>query len=451
MTIYLDISTSYAWRRNPVGVVRVEREFAKNLRNQLPGMRFCRFDANTSMRILMRDSEVDLVLGDSWCAQTVEPERVSARTELASRLTAAARHVLPRALFQGAKMLLGGLGHETTDPKGRAQASGANVPAAPPGLSVGDVFVSVGADWDHLPPEQVRAIKQETGCKVVLACYDTIVVDFPEYSISDEFASRLREHLLGLGTNADLVVTISESTKRDVLRLWDKERTDSPVCAVSAVPLASALPPVGGADPSRSARLEEFRRGGPYVIYVSTLEARKNHRLLFNLWREFHAAFRGEVPRLLLVGARGWGVDDLLAELARSQAGRDGYIQFWSDVDDELLQSLYAGCEFGVFPSFYEGWGLAAAELLAFGKTCVVSTGSSLQEATQNLCPSYHPCDHLGWRDEILRLSRDQAYRLQHERAIASSFRPRTWADCSAEFAAKLRAVADESALALRG
>ena len=432
MTIYFDVSTSYEWRRNPVGIVRVEREYATHLRKHVQGLRFCRVDRERATHVLLSDPEVDALLGKEWCKPVERAEAAAPQMSvLARKAKAAARRLMPAILSRGV-----------------VQVVPSNSPAAAyrplPELGQADVFMSVGADWDHLPVEYVRAMKRESGCKVVLACYDTIVVDFPEYAISSEFRGRLREHLLGLAANADLVVAISDSTKEDLLRFWRKESVRA-VGEVIAVPLASATPIAVTVNLPTSDRLDALKSQGPYVVYVSTLEARKNHRLLFNLWREFHAEQEQAVPRLVLVGARGWGVNDLLRELECSEAGRDGYIQVWSDVDDELLHGLYANCEFGVFPSFYEGWGLAATELLAHGKTCVVSRSSSLQEATQDVCPSFHPCDHLGWRDEIRRLSHNLEYRRQREADIAARFRPRSWADCSRELASRLFDLSDAS------
>lgn len=425
MTIYLDVSTSYQWRRHPVGVVRVEREFASNLRKQVEDLRFCRLDVAQGAHVLLSDAEVDALLSKEWC-RPIEGTGQGVKVPAIGRRAWGAAGRLARGVF----------------PRGEHPSPAAF--KSPPGLGQGDVFVSLGADWDHLPVDYVSAMKRQTGCKVVLACYDTIVVDFPEYSISDEFTARLRQHFLGLAENADLVVAISESTRNDLLRFWQRESA-AHAGDVVAIPLASASPAKVERDSPLSSRLEALVRQGPYVVYVSTLEARKNHRLLFNLWREFQAEQRHEVPRLVLVGARGWGVDDLLREIDCSEAGREGHIQVWNDVDDDLLRGLYAHCEFGLFPSFYEGWGLAATELLAQGKTCVVSRSSSLQEATQNVCPAYHPCDHLGWRDEILRLSRDPGYLRQREGDIATYFRPRSWEDCSKDLAARLLEMADAS------
>ncbi|WP_156429409.1 glycosyltransferase, partial [Burkholderia sp. TSV86] len=107
-------------------------------------------------------------------------------------------------------------------------------------------------------------------------------------------------------------------------------------------------------------------------------------------------------------------------------------------VSDALLAHLYANCLFTVFPSMYEGWGLAATESMSFGKACVIANNSALPQAAQGLMPQYPPGDFFGWKNEITRLIDDHAYRLDLERKIASHYVARTWADFSREFCEKL-------------
>jgi glycosyltransferase involved in cell wall biosynthesis len=99
-----------------------------------------------------------------------------------------------------------------------------------------------------------------------------------------------------------------------------------------------------------------------------------------------------------------------------------------------LLAHLYHNCAFTVFPSLYEGWGLAATEALAFGKVCVVANNSSLTEATQELMPAYHPLDFLGWKGEIERLLDDLPYRQSLESEISLHYKHSTWNDFGKAF-----------------
>lgn len=302
-------------------------------------------------------------------------------------------------------------------------------------IGSGDVFVSVGADWDFTPVEFIYQLKNKTSCSAILTCYDTIPILFPEFAVGVEFEQRFKEHFANMGHAADAVFAISECSRRDLLSYWEQAGLDVPADRVQKVALASLkrvrkLPELTAYD---AARLERLTSTGPYVLYVSTIEGRKNHRLLVNLWKEFYR--RGEqVPKLVCVGMRGWGVEDLLGEVQRSKMGRAGWMQFWTDVNDALLDNLYASCQFGLFPSLYEGWGLAATELLAHRKVCIVSNDSSLSEAGQGLCPTYHPHDHLGWRAEVLKLCTDSDYREGLEDLIAARYIDRSWSDFSSDF-----------------
>jgi glycosyltransferase involved in cell wall biosynthesis len=106
---------------------------------------------------------------------------------------------------------------------------------------------------------------------------------------------------------------------------------------------------------------------------VSTIEIRKNHRLLVRVWQRLIARHGIEaVPALIFAGQIGWMVDDLLADLAAS-----GHLARKTEhkpgLSDEGLDEAYRSCLFAVFPSLCEGWGLPIAESLAHGKFCVAS------------------------------------------------------------------------------
>jgi glycosyltransferase involved in cell wall biosynthesis len=126
-------------------------------------------------------------------------------------------------------------------------------------------------------------------------------------------------------------------------------------------------------------------------MFVSTVEARKNHLLLFRVWRRLVEDMSpASVPTLVFVGRVGWLVQDLIQQLDNT-AYLDNKICLIQDASDAELVSLYRGCLFTVFPSLYEGWGLPVTESLSFGKPCIVARGSSLPEAGGVLARYFDP------------------------------------------------------------
>src|SRR5581483_8319652 len=130
---------------------------------------------------------------------------------------------------------------------------------------------------------------------------------------------------------------------------------------------------------------------GSYVLIVATIEARKNHILLFRIWRRLLEEMPPDsVPTLVCAGSVGWLVADLMAQLDNADY-LGGKIMLVENPTDAELDALYRGCLFTVFPSLYEGWGLPVTESLAFGKPCVISNRTSLPEAGGELARYFDP------------------------------------------------------------
>ena len=167
-----------------------------------------------------------------------------------------------------------------------------------------------------------------------------------------------------------------------------------------------------------------------YVLFVSTIELRKNHRLLVRVWQrllERHGA--DLVPNLIFAGKIGWLVDDLLAELEASEY-LNGKIIILRSLSDAELQQAYRSCLFTVFPSLSEGWGLPIAESLAHGKFCVASNHTSIPEAGGNLIDYFDPLNEDDALAKIERPLIDPGYLTAREAQLRAEYRPRTWEDC---------------------
>lgn len=472
--IYIDLTTSVRWRRPPVGIVRVEREFARHCLEHEPGTVFCEVDASGTYRALSSE-RVRAVLDDDWCrAESVvavgapsasAPPR---RTRLQRTFDWAAAWG-PKVVPAAAYPLLRDLGRVLVEHHGawlrhrearraaRARPATAKPAAAKPAPAPAgtvaprdaaiaptpeDLFFSIGLQWHH---GAIHAwnLKQRTGVRVVEFCHDTIPIDHPEHAGSSK--QPFADYFVCLGHTADLVATNSDSSRHDLASFHQRVgMLRVPPSRTVRLASPNVLEPVPADTLAEDERavLVRLARGGRYVLYVSSFEVRKNHRLLLALWKELYRERGDDCPLLVLVGMFGWGVDDLWNEMQASEVWAAGRIVLLHHVSDALLAHLYRGCAFTVFPSLYEGWGLAANESLAYGKLAIVSDAPALQEATQGLCPAIHPLDYPNWRATLVRHLDDGALLEAAEARIRAEYRPRTWAEFSTELLAAARGVA---------
>jgi glycosyltransferase involved in cell wall biosynthesis len=185
---------------------------------------------------------------------------------------------------------------------------------------------------------------------------------------------------------------------------------------------------------------------GGFVISVSTIQSRKNFDLLYHLWRRLSAEGTKNLPKLVIVGRRGFGSSDLLWQIQHDPVVRDS-VAVVHDASDAELAWLYRNCLFTLYPSFYEGWGLPVSESLAYGKHCLASNTSSLPEAGQGLAQHLDPLDLPAWRAAVLELIHTPGLLAQREADIAARFRAVSWAESAERLAAEIDALADAGAM----
>lgn len=391
-TRYLfNLSTSNHWQSHAVGIIRVEREIASYMR-RFRNVEYVLWDAQARCLKKLARVHADRILAPEWCSPSS--------------------------------------GRMPYNPAHLAEAA----------ISAGDVYVSLGLDWDHAPTSQVLRFLKPFDAKAILACFDTVPTQFPEFLVREEIAAEFRQHLVDMAHGSTKVWAISQATKRDLVRFWESAQLERDLPEVFTAPLASyargaKLPSLNEQD---HALLREIFGKGEFVLYVSSVEPRKNHKLMLNIWRELWSKRGVDCPLFLYVGMMGWGSEDMLQQISRMAVYAAGKINGLHQVSDNLLAHLYHHCAFTVFPSLYEGWGLAATEAMGFGKVCVVADNSSLGEATQNLMPAYHPLDFPGWKAEIERLLDDLPYRQSLENRISAEYEPLTWRDVGEKFCANI-------------
>lgn len=279
----------------------------------------------------------------------------------------------------------------------------------------GDVLLSVSNPWDYLAPPVFKELRAR-GVRVVLAVHDLMVWETPQWTAGRDpraYTADMRSVI----AEADQLVAVSRHTARQVQRALAEEGHAAPplrVASPAGLDTARALPggPPTGLPPDR-----------PFVLYCSTIEIRKNHILLLNLWEQLRQQLPvARLPVLVLAGSWGWGVDAVRLAVERNWRLAP-HLKVAAALRDEQLHWLYRHARFSVFPSFNEGFGLPVAESLAAGTPVLVSNHPALVEASAGLMPALDPGDLPAWRGEISRLCLDDTY-LTQLRAKARTYRP---------------------------
>ncbi|HEY3210203.1 MAG TPA: glycosyltransferase family 1 protein [Actinomycetota bacterium] len=195
--------------------------------------------------------------------------------------------------------------------------------------------------------------------------------------------------------SADAIISVSRHTAEDLMRhrRIDQER-------IHVVPLAASLPQTGSDVEETLARLKV---PAPYVLFVGTLEPRKNLVRLVRAYRRMAA--RGAPHALVLAGPIGWGHQPLLRELALEAPGE---IILTGETAEADRDALYRGASVFVYPSLYEGFGLPVLEAMGRGTPCVVSTSSSLPEVAGEAALPVDPRSVAGLSEAIERVINDQ-------------------------------------------
>lgn len=298
-------------------------------------------------------------------------------------------------------------------------------------------FCLLGAAWvqrDYF--HRVVDLKRRYGTRVVMTIHDLIPVyaretcDQGTALVFDKFLRRALRH-------TDHFLAVSESTAKDLRRFTAGLGLPAPSITVTeeGSSFDEFLPKTDGDRNSQWEGLPER-----YVLFVSTIEGRKNHRLIFNVWRRMAAA-GVDVPYLICVGRVGWKSEEFIAELVETRY-LDGKVILLKEISDAQLKALYDNCLFTLFPSLYEGWGLPVSESLAAGKVCVCSDRASIPEVAGKFGVYLDINDTDACLGTIRRLVTDSAHLAKLESNIRKGFKPITWGTVAKRIVEGCRTVA---------
>lgn len=250
------------------------------------------------------------------------------------------------------------------------------------------------------------------GVPTILTIHDLIFRKIPEHH---KFLNRWYLNLTMplYAKRANHIIAVSKATRDDVMDTYGVSGDK-----ITVIPEAAAPRFKPQAVEALEATRKRYQLPKRYLLYVGTVEPRKNLLRLLKVWERLYKA--AEAPSLVLVGKRGWLSDDFFNALDTSPA-RHGVI-VTGYVRDEDLPALYAGATAFVFPSLYEGFGLPPLEAMACGTPVVCSNVSSLPEVVGDAALLCDPTDDGALAEALQRISRDTDLRQElRKRGLAQA------------------------------
>lgn len=247
----------------------------------------------------------------------------------------------------------------------------------------------------------------------VYLVHDLIPITHPEFCRAGE-SEKHRERMRTVLTTAAGVIGNSQATLDELATFARTEDLLNPP-GLAAWLGADPLPRIRGDAPER-----------PTFVTLGTIEARKNHMLLLEIWSRLIDRLGDAAPRLLIIGQRGWEAEDVFEQLDQSEKLRGHVVELSRCSDEELARHL-ASARALLFPSRAEGYGLPLVEALGLGVPVIASELTVFREVGGDIPFYLDPLDSSGWEAAIVDYSNPSSVAREQQLKRMKAFRLPDW------------------------
>lgn len=274
----------------------------------------------------------------------------------------------------------------------------------------GSVYLNVGhTDYDLVA--HARWVRQHE-LRAFYLIHDLIPVTHAEHCRAHA-VRRHRGRVIGALSFAAGIIVTSRSVEQDLRRYASQNGLKVPPVTIS---------PIAGA-PLKADAAHADRSG--YFLCVGTIESRKNHRMLIEVWQRLHRRLGARAPRLIIIGS--WGAGSSGVRRALTASGLvGGLVEVMERCDDASLARLMMGARAVLMPTLAEGFGLPMAEALALGVPVIASDIPCFHEVGQGIPSLLDPHDPDAWEAKLTAFD-DAAARRQRQIVRLHGYSPPTW------------------------
>lgn len=251
---------------------------------------------------------------------------------------------------------------------------------------------------DFIPP-------QGGAKRRIITIHDLNFIYYPQF-LTAESRRYYNGQIQWAVQTADHISADSHATRQDLINLLHVPPEKVTTIHLAANPIYTQLLHVSHLAP----RSSPFNLPPGFILFVGTLEPRKNLPMLIHVYHQLRQETRLDVP-LVLAGRKGWMYEEIFATI--EQLGLQEHVRHLPGLNDEQLAQLYKTAGVLVTPSFYEGFGLPALEAQHCGCPAIVSNRGSLPEIVGEQGVMLPPDDQTAWAQTIYQVLTDSTLRHQ--------------------------------------
>lgn len=271
-------------------------------------------------------------------------------------------------------------------------------------------------------PDYAQKVKKRFK-KAAFFLHDIIPMEYPEYCKEGE-QFKHQQRVKTILQSGNLIIANSQDTlnklKQHTQNLQGFEHIATTVAMLG-------MPPKNQFETFLAKpKNQSFTVPMPYFVILGTIEPRKNHLLLLQVWRRLAETLQEKCPKLYIIGKRGWDIEQVIDILERAPFAKQTIVEL-SDACDQQVADLLKHASALLFPSFVEGFGLPLVQALQLSTPVIASDLAVFKEIADHIPDYVDPVDVMAWIDIITNYTLTPNEIRAAQLSRLSQFQPFSW------------------------